>query len=196
MVDPAAGVLRLLETQRPTILALGTGTGALAARCLDVRPDARLIGIDADAGMLGAARVRLAGRGEPDLRTGSFLDGPLPPCDAIVASLSLHHVPTPEQKQRFFGSCRAALRPNGMLVSADAYPVRDPRLAAVHRETWLKHLERSYPRAESEGYLAAWAGEDFYFPLQDELQWMSEAGFAVEVLWREGSFAVIAAMRK
>src|SRR5688572_22875140 len=60
MLDTVARGLRLLDAAAPRIVDLGIGTGALAARALAERPDAELIGIDADAGMLAAARKRLA----------------------------------------------------------------------------------------------------------------------------------------
>jgi hypothetical protein len=80
-----------------------------------------------------------------------------------------------------------------VLVTADCFPARDRRLAAEHREGWLAHLERSGSRAEAEAHLASWAGEDVYFPLADELDWLAAAGLGPEVLWREGGFAVVAA---
>ena len=70
-----------------TIVDLGTGTGALAARCLQRAPSARLHGIDADAGMLTIAAQRLAAA-HPAARasfvTGNFLRAAIPPCDAVL----------------------------------------------------------------------------------------------------------------
>ena len=65
-------------------------------------------------------------------------------------------------------------------------------MAAEHREAWLKHMEKSYSREESESHLASWADEDVYFPLDWELGWLREAGFRPEVLWRVEGFAVVA----
>ena len=193
MIATAAETLNLLDAEAPTILDLGVGTGALAARCLEVRADAHLIGVDVDSGMLEIARARLSGHARVDLRAGDFLQVPLPPCDAVVACISLHHVPTPEAKRALYAACRRALNPKGMLVSADCFPARDAKLAARQRDQWLAHLEQSYPPAEAEGHLAGWAREDVYLPLEDELAWLHEAGFAAEVVWRVGGFAVLAA---
>lgn len=193
MIAAAAEVLRLLETPAPTIVDLGIGTGALALRCLEVREAARLVGIDDDEAMLGIARARLAGRPRVELVRADFLAADPPPCDALVASLALHHVPTAEQKRAFYAACRRALRPRGVLVSADRFPAREPRLAADQRDAWLAHLRRTYPTAEAEGYLRAWADEDVYFALDDELAWLHAAGLAPEVVWRSGGFAVVAA---
>lgn len=195
LVAAAAEVLRAVQATAPTIVDLGVGTGALALRCLEVRPEARLVGIDADEGMLEVARARLAGRPRVELRRGDFLAADLPPCDAIVASLALHHAPTEEAKRALYAACRRALRPGGVLVSADPFPARHPRLAARQREAWLAHLRRSYSAREAEGHLRQWAEEDVYFPLGQELAWLRGAGLEPEVVWRRAGFAVVAAFR-
>jgi tRNA (cmo5U34)-methyltransferase len=183
----------LLDTRTPTIVDLGTGTGALAAKCIAALPDAQLIGIDMDPGMLAAARIRLRDQGNVHLEVGSFLDRPLPSCDALVACISLHHIRDAKQKKAFYAACSAALRPGGLLVSADCFMAGDAKLQALQREAWLAHLQRTYSRADAEGYLDAWAGEDTYFPLADELAWLKAAGLAPEVIWSTDGFAVVAA---
>lgn len=195
MIDAVAATLDLLAGEAPAVVDLGIGTGALAMRCLAVRPGARLVGIDGDPGMLAAARVRLAGHDAVELIQGDFLDFELPACDAIVASIALHHVRTAERKRAFLGACGAALREGGVLIVADCFPAREPRLARRQHEAWLDHLTQSYSRDEAESYLRAWAGEDVYFPLDDELSWMRDAGLATEVVFREDGFAVIAGVR-
>jgi tRNA (cmo5U34)-methyltransferase len=193
MLAIAAETLRLLDVATPTVVDLGAGTGALSAGCLAVRPDASLIGIDADPAMLEMARVRLAVHSGIELRVANFIGAAPPPCDAIVACLSLHHVSTPETKQRLYASCSHALTAGGLFVSADFFPARDAGLAARQRQHWVEHLERSYSRREALAYLESWAEEDTFFPLEDELDWLRDAGLNPEVVWRADGFAVIAA---
>jgi tRNA (cmo5U34)-methyltransferase len=195
LIVTVAETLLLLDNPAPTIVDLGAGTGALAARCLDLLPAASLIAIDTDPAMIEAARVRLQSHPRVTFQLGNFLETPLPPCDAIVACIALHHVPAPEQKRELYRACHEALRPNGLFVSADCFPARDPRLAERHHRHWLQHLEQTYSPAESRGYLAAWANEDTYFPLDDELEWLQAAGFRTEVISRDGGFAVITGRR-
>ena len=66
-------------------------------------------------------------------------------------------------------------------------------LARQQRDAWTAHLRRSYPPAEADALLAAWAGEDVYVPLEAEIMLLAESGFGVEVIWRKESFAVLAA---
>ena len=61
------------------------------------------------------------------MATGSFLDEELPPCDAIVASYSLHHIRTSRAKLAFYRRCYRALRPGGVLINGDCAPASTPR---------------------------------------------------------------------
>ena len=195
MIGITAATLGLLGGEAPTIVDLGVGTGALSAKCLEFRPDAHVIGVDADEAMLGAARARLAGCSGAELVAATFVDFRPPPCDVIVACIALHHVADVDEKRRLYAKCARALRPGGMLVSADCFPARRPDLATAQREAWLAHLRISYTADEAEAYLRTWAGEDTYFPLEHEMQWMREAELAPEIVWRADGFAVIAALR-
>jgi SAM-dependent methyltransferase len=193
MLDEAADTLRGLRRRAPVILDLGIGSGALAARCLSRAPGARLIGMDEDEEMLALARRRLPDR----LRTiaGSFLSTELPRCDAIVASLALHHVRTARRKLALYRRCAAAVKPGGLLVSADCYLARTAPVRARHRAAWRRHLMRSYSASEATGFLRAWAQEDTYVRLDDEIEMLRLAGFTAHVRWRRNSFAVIAGTR-
>ena len=195
LVDVTAKSLGLLQAPSPTVIDLGIGTGALTEACLTVSPDARVFGVDTDPGMLDAARYRLRGHASIELCHDDFLRVSLPPADAVVACVALHHVAEPKEKKSLYRRIFQALRPGGIIASGDCFPAAEPTLAAEHREAWLRHLERTYSRAEAEGYLQAWSGEDTYFPLAVELDWLTEAGFRAEVLWRADGFAVVVGIR-
>lgn len=193
MLDAAAAALKLIRRPAPVLVDLGVGSGELAARCLKALPHARVIGIDTDPDMLALARRRLGTR--LDARQGDFLSTPLPRCDAIVASFALHHVPTRHKKTRLYARCFAALRPGGVLVNADRCLASDPRLQALDRAAWHAHLQRRYGPRRAERFLRAWAGEDVYFPLDDEIELMQGAGFATDVPWRRDGFAIVVGAR-
>jgi ubiquinone/menaquinone biosynthesis C-methylase UbiE len=171
------------------IVDLGTGTGALAERCLRQAPQARVVGIDLDEGMMVMASRRLGSRAT--LVRGSFLRADLPRCDAVVASLALHHVRTRTAKAALYRRIRRALRPGGRLVVVDCQPSGSPELAGGQRDAWRSHLERTYSARKASGYFRAWANEDVYVPIDREVELMTRAGFRAEVLWRRGAFAVL-----
>jgi SAM-dependent methyltransferase len=180
------------------IVDLGIGTGALAARCLTRAPRARLVGIDADREMLSIAARRLGRFARPPARAafvpGNFLRLTLPPrSDAIVASLALHHVRTRAAKARLYARIRSSLARGGRLLSVDCHPSRDRSDARAQRAAWTMHLRQSYSAGEADRFLAAWAKEDVYVPLESEIDMLERVGFRVDVLWRRGSFAVLSA---
>jgi tRNA (cmo5U34)-methyltransferase len=191
MLEELGRLVALIGDPRPTILDLGIGTGAVAERCLRVRPEARLVGVDADAEILDLARARLHRFESLELITGSFLEVDIPDADLIVASLSFHHVASPQEKRKLYRRCRRALGKTGAMLVADCFLPSVDRLALDGMEEWRRHLERSYPPEESVAFLDAWAGEDTYFPLGDEVAWLGQAGFKPEVVWRRDLFGVL-----
>ncbi len=193
ILDAAAGALDALDRPVRTLVDLGTGSGALAARCLRRLPGARVVGIDSDPAMLGLARRRLGARLTPVV--GNFESAKLPACDVVTASFSLHHVVSPQTKRAVLSRAHHALRPGGMLIDADCLLNADARLQQRDHADWRRHLAATHGRAGAERFLRAWAGEDTYFTLELEAALLRDAGFAVDVVWRRGGFAVIAATK-
>ena len=107
----------LSHAARPVkvVVDLGIGTGALARACLERASGTRVWAIDADPEMMAIARTRLGRLSRRvTMTTGSFLLEALPPCDAIVASYSLHHIRSPRAKLAFYRRCYRALRRGGV----------------------------------------------------------------------------------
>jgi tRNA (cmo5U34)-methyltransferase len=193
ILDQAAGALAALDRPAKVVLDLGTGSGALAARCLARLRGARVVGIDGDEAMLAMAMKRLGRKLTPVV--GLIEQTPFPACDVVTASFSLHHIPDPAVKARVFARAFAALRPGGVLVDADCMMAVDPALRARHHALWLRHLAAAHGLAGARKFLRAWAGEDTYFPLDLETSLLREAGFVVDLVWRRDGFAVLAATR-
>ena len=193
LVGAAGGVVAAVARTAPVVVDLGTGTGALVQRVLKARPKARLIGIDEDAGMLATATKRL--RGRITTIEGNFEQAPLPRCDVISASFALHHIRTARRKAVMYRRCHTALRPGGIIVSADCCLASDRRLRQRDRAAWVAHLQVNYSRAKAEGFLRAWAKEDVYFTLNREVEMLSDAGFTVETVFRKDCFAVVVGIK-
>ena len=56
-------------------------------------------------------------------------------------------------------------------------------------------MERRYTPAEARAYLAAWAREDTYVPLAQEIEMLRAVGFQTDVIWRRGAFGVLVGWR-
>jgi tRNA (cmo5U34)-methyltransferase len=150
------------------ILELGTGTGETARRVLARHPAARLIGIDASAAMLEAARGVLADE-RVELRVGR-LEEPLPdgPFDVVVSALCVHHLGG-AAKAELFRRVAAALAPGGRFVLADVVVPDDP--ADV-----VTPIDGVY---------------DVPSTVAEQLAWMREASLDAGVAWLERDLAVL-----
>ncbi len=198
--DMLATGVELLAALAPAsghVLDLGGGTGALSAAVLDGLPEVRVTLLDVDRDMLGEARRRLAGYGDRvAFQEGSFLD-PLPPTDAVVASLALHHVHDLQIKTELYRAIHDSLSRGGVLLNLDAAVSEDPRLNALVFDRWAVRMgEHGITDRQARAHFAAWADEDHYFSLDTELNALREAGFdEVECFWRRGPSAITCALR-
>jgi tRNA (cmo5U34)-methyltransferase len=196
MLATGVELLAALAPPAAHVLDLGGGTGALSAAVLGKLPEARVTVLDVDSAMLGEARRRLARFGDRvEFREASFLD-PLPPADAVMASLALHHVHDLGAKTDLYRAIHAALSSGGVFVNLDAAITEDPRLRALMFRRWAAGMaEQGIGEAEARDHFAAWADEDRYFPLDEELAALRRAGFAeVECFWRRGGSAICCAL--
>ena len=174
------------------VIDLGAGTGALSEAILG-HDGARTVElIDVDPEMLEQARRRLERfAGRVRVREMSFL-APLPTCDGAAASLALHHIPEMDEKRALYSRIRAAIRPGGIFVNADATMPADPAGREAARRVWVEHMMAcGIDEARAFEHLEEWAEEDTYFPLDEELAAMRDAGFDAECIWNEATIAVV-----
>lgn len=196
MLQATGDALARLAPRRPLVLDLGAGNGALSAVVLDRLPEAELELWDVDRKMLDLARKRLGDRASVRFVERSFLET-LPPCDVVVASLSLHHVRELPRKRALYAEIHRALRVGGLFLNADAVVATDPRLRAATFDAWGDFMKgQGIGAAEVPKHFAAWANEDTYYPLLDELEALEEAGFTgPECFFREGPVAVYGGLK-
>lgn len=126
---------------------LACGTGVLAAELAPCV--ARVVAVDQSEAMLAAARERLAGASNVELRLGDLEALPLPAasCDAALLLLALTHVAEPPLA---LAELRRVLRPGGRAVVVDL--LRHDR-DELHRE--MGQLRPGFEREELAGLLAA-----------------------------------------
>jgi ArsR family transcriptional regulator len=116
--SPLVGLLSLADPDW-VVADLGCGTGALTAT---LAPFVRqVIAVDASAAMLAAARRRLDGATNVDIRQGQVESLPIADdqVDAVVMSLVLHYIAEPAKA---LGEAARALRPGGHLIVVDMMP--------------------------------------------------------------------------
>jgi tRNA (cmo5U34)-methyltransferase len=191
MIAAAVGLVR------GDIIDLGSGTGALAAAILAAHPTARVKCVDIDPAMLETARERLAPFADRAELVHASFDAALPPCDAVVASLALHHVPELDRKRALYTRIREALRPGGCLIIADATVHEHGREREHAFQIWSHWMaQHGIEQPEANALFAQWAGEDRYYPLAVELRLIADAGFArPECFWKYGPVSVYGAFK-
>jgi tRNA (cmo5U34)-methyltransferase len=189
MLETAVRWLRGHVPPDGLVVDLGAGTGALSAAILEALPQVRVRLVDVDPAMLEVAQARCRERVEQHRAT--FSEG-LVPCDAVVASLALHHVADTGEKRALYRRIREVLRPGGLLVIGDCcVHAAGPERVRIFEE-WSLGMQRAGISADAAaGHFAQWATEDFYQPLADELQWLREAGFQhADCFWKRGAICV------
>lgn len=197
MIATVVSILDDVLAADPLVVDFGAGTGALSGAILTALPRARVLLIDIDPEMLAGAASRLAAFGpRAELRRASF-DDALPPCDAVVASLALHHVPELDRKRALYTRIHAALRPGGVLLSADAtVHEAGPESARFYREWAARMATAGIPADDAKALFAQCAGEDRYFPPATELVLLADAGFPrPECFWKQGAPTVFGGFR-
>lgn len=130
-----------------TVADLGCGTGHLAQLLAPFV--ARVIGVDASAAMLRAARTRLGGMPNVELRRGKLEDPPIPAgsLDAAFMTLVLPYIGEPA---RVIGAAANRLASGGRLLVTDLMPHE----RSEYRQT-LGHLWQGFGEAQVSDWMTA-----------------------------------------
>ena len=152
------------------VLELGTGTGETARRVLERHPGARWTGVDNNEAMLERARENLSA---VDLRRAR-LEDPLPegPFDLVVSALAIHHLDA-TGKRGLFRRIATVLRPGGRFVLGDVVVPENPEDAEIEID-WVIDLPDR---------------------LEDQLEWLREAGLEATTVWTSKDLAVVSAAK-
>jgi tRNA (cmo5U34)-methyltransferase len=153
--------------QGRNVLELGTGTGETAVRILARNPGARWTGIDASEAMLEHARERLP---SADLRV-QRLEDPLPEglFDLVVSVLAVHHLDEPAKRDLF----RRVAEVGDFFVLGDLVVAERAEDAAIEID-WVMDLPST---------------------VSEQVEWLDEAGFEVDVNYVRPDLAVFVAVK-
>jgi ArsR family transcriptional regulator len=135
-----------------TVADLGCGTGAMVAT---LAPHvARVIGVDASDEMLGAARLRLSGLRNVELRPGPLEALPIDAAsvDAATMMLVLHHLASPGAA---IAEAARILKPGGRLLIVDMAPHDHEEYRRQMGHVWLGFSEEQVKRLLTQSGLSA-----------------------------------------
>jgi ubiquinone/menaquinone biosynthesis C-methylase UbiE/DNA-binding transcriptional ArsR family regulator len=135
-----------------TVADLGCGTGLMLA---SLSPHVnQVIGVDASEEMLAAARARLSGVANVELRHGSLESLPIETAsvDAATMMLVLHHLPSPGAA---IVEAARILRPGGRLLVVDMTPHDREEYRQEMGHVWLGFSEEQMKRLLTQSGLSA-----------------------------------------
>ena len=194
------------RSERPLrrFLDIGAGDGAMTRLLRSVEPSAEAVLVDYSEPMLARAEQRLretdAGRVARTLRADlrdpawseALAGGRF---DAAISGYAIHHLPA-ARKRALFAEIRELLEPGAMFVNMDFVAIAGP-LAGLFDEQMVAnaiaaehahHGARSDEQVEQE--LLADGDDDQPDTIQEQLQWLADAGFAqpeVHFKWAEAA---------
>ncbi len=198
MVEALVSALPFDHDDAFNVLDLGCGTGTVSRAVLDAFPCARLTCLDIAENMLGIARRRLSSAQDARFVHADFYHyGFDRQYHAVVSSLALHHLVTPQDKLDFYEKIYDALKPGGILVNADVVLASTDTLQRQYMEHWKSFMLRALPQDEVENvWIPKHYEEDRPVSLLDHLAMLKEAGFtAMDVVWKYYNFCVYMAVK-
>jgi tRNA (cmo5U34)-methyltransferase len=210
----AAMVLCMIPHQMEApirVLDIGAGYGALAAAVLNERSRATAVCLDASQAMLklGEERNRdLKDRMkfiEGSLESANWLKAVDGTFDAVISSRALHHF-TENQRRRFiFKEIFSLVRAGGCFINADNVRSASKSLGERYRaarDTYLDRFVRESSGGKTNLAEARAASPNTYHGphnngyLDEELAWLSEAGFEdVDCFWKFATTVVYGGFR-
>lgn len=185
--------LSLVESAEPAprILDLGAGTGLFSGMVLQKFPKAELTLVDLSDRMLDGARERFKHADNvryivADYASHAFQET----YDAVVSSLSIHHLTHPDKRQ-LFAAVHGMLREGGVFVNADQVAGNTPASDAYYRKRWLESIGASGLAQEAIDASIERRKVDINAKLDDQIHWLKEAGFReVDCMYKYLDFAV------
>jgi tRNA (cmo5U34)-methyltransferase len=172
-------------------LDLGAGTGLVSALILTRFPRARAHLLDISEKMMAQARRRFADRPEVQFDIGDYAREALPGTyPLIVSAMSIHHL-TDSGKQMLMQKIFSALEPGGAFIHAELALGITPTTERRYQQHWQAHLEASGFTAEELATIRQRMACDRPAPIEHQLAWMREAGFAdVDCFFKHYNFTV------
>jgi len=191
-------MLQLLPFERTSplnILDLGCGTGVLSRVMARAFPKATIVSLDLSANMVETCKrnlavypdrtvQRVADFGKDDIGSGF---------DLVVSGLAIHHL-NDAGKQELYRKIFHALKPGGMFLNREIVIGSTPALTKCY-ETWWRQFVKANGETD-EAWFRAYFDEDLPASVEDQLEWLKQAGFTdVGCHWRYVSFAIFGGRR-
>jgi len=192
MIGVIVDMLPFPRGKKVNIMDVGTGTGNIAYNLKTAFPNSNLVCLDLAPNMLAVAREKLAKfRGVEYIESDAASHVFDRKYDAIVSSLTLHHLESDADKRAFHKKVFNALKKGGVFINADIVVAPDKYWQEANLAKWKAFiLKSSSPEFVADRY-KKYKAEDRPSVLLNELDSLWKCGFrSVEVFWKYYNFAV------
>ncbi len=181
------------------VLDLGAGTGLFAQQILERHPASRFVLWDVADKMLDVARERFRDRPEQfryvasDYRTlrdaGKF--------NLVISSLSIHHL-ADREKRELFRKIYEILQVSGLFINIDLIKGPTRYLEDLYCNNWYDQMRLAGASEEEiQAGIERRLTYDRDAHLEDQLQWLREAGFTdVDCAFRTFKVGLFVAMKR
>lgn len=187
-----------VKSEKPALLDLGIGTGETAIHLLQKHPQATIDGFDISPKMIEQGKARLREKldqvrfAEQDIKNLDLGDQSY---DAGVAVLSVHHLDG-GQKQELFKKLFNHLKEGGIFVLGDIVKFDSEEETRVKEEEWRAFLTQNLGEEEGQYWFENYKEEDLPSSVNDQLQWLRDAGFSDAIsVWEYMNYAVFFARK-
>lgn len=204
-------LLRLLADLCPNpaiLLDLGFGSGQVTEQIFAMQRDWSIIGIDYSPAMMELAQKRLVKYVSRmtmlngDLNNLDAISLPVTYFDAIIATQSLHHL-TKDRMKAAYDWIHRHLKPGGWFLLLDRVHLVDELLWPAYQSLWqrLDDLYGSTLIAHEGETPVRYAEElgrrkDRPIPIAEHLLWLTDIGFAADVVHVHANRALFVARKK
>jgi tRNA (cmo5U34)-methyltransferase len=161
----------------PRVLDIGAGTGILSAMIRARYSGCELVMVDIANQMLDIARDKFRGMERVSYLVGDYSEINLGSgYDLVVSALSIHHLDDRDKKQ-LFTRIFSLLSEGGVFVNADQCLGATPALECLNRGMWLDRIDKSGLPSHETNAVRERMKLDKMATLQDQLEWLQDAGF-------------------
>jgi tRNA (cmo5U34)-methyltransferase len=197
MIGVIVEMLPFSRQKKVSLMDIGTGTGNIAFNLKTAFPNSELVCLDLSPNMLAVAGKKLASfRGVEYVVADALAYKFDRKYDAIVSSLTLHHLENDADKHAFHKKAFKALKKGGMFINADILVAPDKKMQAVNIAKWQEFILRSSTPEFAADRYKKYKAEDRPAILLHELDSLRRCGFrSVEVFWKYYNFAVYGGLR-
>ena len=192
MIDALVCAIPFGNDRQIRVVDLGCGTGTITRDIKQRYPKAAVTCVDFAENMIKIAKDKLKALDDISYEVCDCMDFDYSAgYDAVVSSLTLHHIRESDVKKKLFKKVFGGLNSRGVFCLADLVLASNDYLQKLNMKKWADFQSNQCNHAEIQEREKRYNTEDHPFRLMDEIQWLKEAGFReVDVIWKYYHFAV------